>query len=63
MMLRVTLIGHDGQITTPKDLDSAADLREAADRARALVCECELLMRIKVKQQVGPPQGPIPYTK
>jgi hypothetical protein len=59
-MIGVALIGHDGQCTTPKQLLTADELREAADKARALVCECELLMRIKIKEKQGP-QRSAPY--
>jgi hypothetical protein len=46
-MICVTLIGHDGQTTTPQELLTAAVLHEAADKARNLARVCENLMRLK----------------
>jgi hypothetical protein len=49
-MIQVTLIGRDGRSATPEELLTADELHEAADKARALACKCELLLRVKLKE-------------
>jgi hypothetical protein len=61
-MICVTLIGHDGQTTTPQELLTAAELHEAADKARNLARECENLMRLKTADKFGKPQRSAPYS-
>jgi hypothetical protein len=39
-MIRITLLNHDGQAILPKDLTTAADIRDAVDQARNLILEC-----------------------
>ena len=47
-MLQLKLLDKDGNPIQPQDLLTLADLTEAADRARALLRECEgRLARLK----------------
>lgn len=52
-MIRLTLIDNEGNVIQPQDLLTLADLTEAADRARALLRECERLARLKAPKKAG----------
>jgi hypothetical protein len=52
-MIRLMLVDHEGNAITPPDLATEADLREAAERARALIRECERLARLKSPKKAG----------
>jgi hypothetical protein len=43
-MIRIALLNHDGQAILPKDLTSAADIRDAVDQARNLILECNCVV-------------------
>jgi len=62
MMLRVAIIGNDGKIVSPMDLTSAADLRDAATLAKALMVDCEKLAALKEPKAVADPHRGMPYT-
>lgn len=58
-MIRLTLVDHQGNAIAPNKLTTSAELREAQERARTLIRECERLL-----DQLNPrkaPQG-VPYT-
>jgi hypothetical protein len=52
-MMQLKLLDKDGNAVEPQDLQSLADLTEAADRARALLRECERLARLKAPKKAG----------
>jgi hypothetical protein len=56
-MIRLTLIDDQGKPITPQDLSATADLREAAEQARALIRECERLADQKSTKK----KGAVPY--
>jgi hypothetical protein len=58
MMIRLTLLDHQGQPTTPQELPTAADLVEAADKARFLARECQRLVDLKAPKKAG---AGVPY--
>jgi hypothetical protein len=60
-MIRVSLIDAQGKPITPQDLATAAELNEAADKARALARECDRLLQQKNAVKHGKPQGGVPY--
>jgi hypothetical protein len=56
-MIRLTLVDNLGNAISPDKLATVADLREAQDRARMFIRECERLM-----DQKCPRKGPgVPY--
>ena len=57
-MIRLTLVDNEGNAMTPQELITEEDLREAAERARTLIRECERLARIKSQKKVG---AGVPY--
>ncbi len=60
-MIRVLIVDSQGKPVTPQELASAAELQEAADKARNLVRECERLAQQKASARHGNPQGGVPY--
>ena len=60
-MIRLTLLDHAGNAVTPQDLSTAAELQEAADKARVMMRECERLVHLKASQKFGKSQGGVPY--
>jgi hypothetical protein len=52
-MIRLTLVDHEGNAMTPQELLTEEDLREAAERARALIRECERMARLKSQKKAG----------
>jgi len=52
-MIRLMLVDHEGNAMTPQDLATVADLREAQERARALIRECERLADEKTPKKAG----------
>lgn len=46
-MIRVAIIDQDGKNLSPKDLATAAELREAVAQAKALIRDCERLALLK----------------
>ncbi|MDX1946037.1 MAG: hypothetical protein SFU86_11620 [Pirellulaceae bacterium] len=64
-MIRLMLVDNEGKAITPEELTTVADLREAAERARHMIRECDRLARLKAPQQsgvAGIPEG-TPYLK
>jgi hypothetical protein len=59
-MIRVTLMDDDDKVLLPKELATAAELREVVDKARYLVRECERLLELKFPKAANP-QGGTPY--
>jgi len=57
-MIRLTLFDQAGKAITPQELKTAADLVEAADKARALARECERLAEQKAPKKAG---SGVPY--
>jgi hypothetical protein len=58
-MIRLTLLDHTGKAVTPQELETAADLVEAADKAGALARECQRLAELKMPKKAG---TGVPYT-
>ena len=46
-MLRVVIVDQTKNVVLPKDLATAAELREAVEQADNLIRECERLAKIK----------------
>jgi hypothetical protein len=42
-MIRVVIVNQDGKPVLPKDVSTAAELREVAEQARGLIRDCERL--------------------
>jgi hypothetical protein len=42
-MIRVGIIGPDGQIVSPQQLATASELQQVVEQARRLISECERL--------------------
>jgi hypothetical protein len=59
-MIRLTLLDQDGKAIAPQDM-SVADLREAAELARALIRECERLVEQKSPKRSGTGPVGVPY--
>lgn len=57
-MIQLKLLDHAGKAVTPQELETVADLVEAADKARALVRECERLAEAKAPRKAG---SGVPY--
>jgi hypothetical protein len=43
-MIRLMLVDHEGNAITPEKLATSAELREAQERARTFIRECERLL-------------------
>ena len=58
-MIRLMLVDQQGNAITPDQLITSAELREAQERARTLIRECERLL-----DQMNPRKaaGSVPYT-
>jgi hypothetical protein len=52
-MIRLMLVDQAGNAMTPQDLATVADLREAQERARTLIRECEKLVDQKSPKKAG----------
>jgi len=52
-MIRLTLIDQAGNAITPENLATIAELREAQERARTLIRECERLVDQKSPKKAG----------
>ena len=52
-MIRLMLVDQAGNAMTPQDLATVADLREAQERARTLIRECEKLVDQKSPRKAG----------
>ncbi|MCI0358320.1 MAG: hypothetical protein L0211_07550 [Planctomycetaceae bacterium] len=57
-MIRLTLVDEKGNVLSPENLATIAELREAQDRARMLIRECERLMDQKSPKKAG---ARVPY--
>lgn len=63
-MIRLMLVDSDGNAISPQDLKTEPELREAAERARALVRECDRLAQLKLPPQPSISVGMgVPYSK
>ena len=60
-MIRLMLVDNDGKAITPQDLATVAELREAAERARTLIRECEQLAQLKTPRTTGVVGMGVPY--
>jgi hypothetical protein len=61
-MFRVAIVDQHGKVLSPKDLATAAELREAAQQAGGLMRDCERLAQLKdPKAPVTKPKGGVPY--
>jgi hypothetical protein len=60
-MIRVAIVDSAGKIVLPKDLSTAAELREAAEQARELIKQCEQVARQKDPKAPTARQGGTPY--
>jgi hypothetical protein len=58
-MIRLTLVDGLGNAITPDKLVTSADLREAQERARTLIRECERLLDLMKPPR---PVSRVPYT-
>lgn len=58
-MIRATLMDENGKAVLPQDLPTMAELHEAAEKARALVRECDRLADLKNPKRYK--QGTAPY--
>ncbi len=58
-MIRLLLVDHEGNAITPEKLETSAELREAQERARSFIRECERLLDLKNprKASAGVPYG------
>ena len=52
-MIRLTLVDHEGNAIAPEKLATPAELREAQERARALIRECERLLDLQNPRRTG----------
>jgi hypothetical protein len=52
-MIRLMLVDQAGNAMTPQDLATVADLREAQERARTLIRECEKLVDQRAPKKAG----------
>ena len=52
-MIRLMLVDQAGNAITPQELATVADLREAQERARTLIRECERLLDEKAPKPAG----------
>jgi hypothetical protein len=52
-MIRLMLVDNSGNAMTPQDLATVDDLREAQERARSLIRECERLLDEKTPKKAG----------
>ncbi len=52
-MIRLLLVNQEGNAITPENLATIAELREAQERARTLIRECERLVDQKSPKRAG----------
>ena len=62
-MIRVVIVGQDGNALLPQNLSTAAERREAAEQAKALIRDCERVARLKAPRSPASKLGGIPYLK
>jgi hypothetical protein len=60
-MIRVAIVDQSGKVLLPKDLATAAELKEAAAQAKALIQDCERLAQLKEPKVAAPRKGGLPY--
>jgi len=60
-MIRVVIMDQNGKTILPRDVATAAELREAAKQARELIEHCEQIARLKAAPRSGTKTGSIPY--
>lgn len=60
-MLRVSIIDQNGKVLSPKDLSTAAELRDAAAQAKGLITDCEHLAQLKEPRVAVPRKRGMPY--
>jgi hypothetical protein len=60
-MIRITLMDESGKPFLPQDLATMAELHEAAEKARALVRECDRLADLKNPKRAAQKQAGAPY--
>ncbi len=59
-MVRVVIVDQDGKPVLPKDVSTAAELREVVEQARGLIRDCERLAQLKDPKGRGA-KGDVPY--
>ena len=59
-MIRVAIVDQDGKPVLPKDVSTAAELREVVEQARGLIRDCERLSQLKDPKGRGA-KGDVPY--
>jgi hypothetical protein len=57
-MIRVVIVDQDGKPVFPKDVSTAAELREVAEQAKSLIRECDRLAQLKDPKRG---KGEVPY--
>jgi hypothetical protein len=57
-MIRVAIVDQDGKTVLPKDLPTAAELRNVAEQAKGLIRDCE---RLAAQKDPKTAKGEVPY--
>ncbi len=57
-MIRVVIVDQDGKPVLPKDVATAAELREVVEQSRGLIRDCE---RLASQKDPKAGKGQVPY--
>jgi hypothetical protein len=57
-MIRLVIVDQDGKSVLPKDVSTAAELRQVAEQAKGLIRDCE---RLAAQKDPKGRKGEVPY--